>query len=63
MTDINDIPTKFYKGSDQPKADTVGKLIKQLKRLPKELRLDEEVEISVCNVHSGNPVVLIEEAM
>jgi len=52
------ISRKFYKGNlQQPRATTVGRLIKILEQLPKGMKLNKPHEVVVYNINFSNPRV------
>jgi hypothetical protein len=44
------VPEEFWRGEDKPKVETVGELIETLKRIPSDLHLTEEMEVTVYNI-------------
>lgn len=55
------IPKRFYGKGIRPKANTVGKLIKLLEQLPKGMKIDEPVEVTVFNINYTNVHVGVKE--
>ena len=61
----NLIPEKYYKSGKHPIVSTVGELLKKLKELPIDLKIEgafqNQIMMVVCNIKT-NPVLTFEES-